>query len=131
MSSTPSHKSPEARAELRRAALEYHEFPTPGKVAIHATKQLVNQHDLALAYSPGVAEPCKEIAADNENISFHPPDMPEIETLSTPPRVTCRAPPVKPPLTIRRPLAYNGCCVPRKVSSIYANPSKPVSKFPL
>jgi malate dehydrogenase (oxaloacetate-decarboxylating)(NADP+) len=54
----------EARQELRRAALEYHEFPTPGKVAIHATKQLVNQHDLALAYSPGVAAPCEEIVQD-------------------------------------------------------------------
>jgi malate dehydrogenase (oxaloacetate-decarboxylating)(NADP+) len=64
MSSSPSHNSPEARAELRRAALEYHEFPTPGKVAIHATKQLVNQHDLALAYSPGVAAPCEEIVKD-------------------------------------------------------------------
>ena len=50
--------------ELRRAALDYHEFPTPGKVAIMATKQLVNQHDLALAYSPGVAAACEEIAAD-------------------------------------------------------------------
>ena len=64
MSSSPSHNSPEARAELRRAALEYHEFPTPGKLAIHATKQLVNQHDLALAYSPGVAAPCEEIVKD-------------------------------------------------------------------
>ena len=64
MSSSPSHNSAEARAELRRAALEYHEFPTPGKVAIHATKQLVNQHDLALAYSPGVAAPCEEIVKD-------------------------------------------------------------------
>lgn len=64
MSSTPSHNSAEARAELRRAALEYHEFPTPGKVAIQATKQLVNQHDLALAYSPGVAAPCEEIVKD-------------------------------------------------------------------
>ena len=35
------------RAALRRAALEYHEFPVPGKVAIQATKQLVNQHDLS------------------------------------------------------------------------------------
>ncbi len=64
MSSNPSHNSAEARDELRRAALEYHEFPTPGKVAIHATKQLVNQHDLALAYSPGVAAPCEEIVKD-------------------------------------------------------------------
>jgi len=64
MGSNQSHNSAEARAELRRAALEYHEFPTPGKVAIHATKQLINQHDLALAYSPGVAAPCEEIVKD-------------------------------------------------------------------
>ncbi len=64
MGSNHSHNSAEARAELRRAALEYHEFPTPGKLAIHATKQLVNQHDLALAYSPGVAAPCEEIVKD-------------------------------------------------------------------
>ena len=55
------------RAELRRAALEYHEFPTPGKVAIAPTKQLVNQRDLALAYSPGVAAACEEIVADPAN----------------------------------------------------------------
>ena len=54
----------EKRAQLRRAALEYHEFPTPGKISIAATKQLVNQHDLALAYSPGVAAPCEEIVKD-------------------------------------------------------------------
>ena len=54
----------ERRAQLRRAALEYHEFPTPGKISIAATKQLVNQHDLALAYSPGVAAPCEEIVKD-------------------------------------------------------------------
>jgi malate dehydrogenase (oxaloacetate-decarboxylating)(NADP+) len=55
------------RAELRRAALEYHEFPTPGKIAIAATKQLVNQHDLGLAYTPGVAAPCEEIVKDPNN----------------------------------------------------------------
>jgi malate dehydrogenase (oxaloacetate-decarboxylating)(NADP+) len=55
------------RAELRRAALEYHEFPTPGKVEIAPTKQLINQRDLALAYSPGVAAACEEIAADPVN----------------------------------------------------------------
>jgi len=55
------------RAELRRAALEYHEFPTPGKIAIAATKQMVNQRDLALAYSPGVAAACEEIVADPNN----------------------------------------------------------------
>jgi malate dehydrogenase (oxaloacetate-decarboxylating)(NADP+) len=54
-------------AELRRAALEYHEQPTPGKIAIAATKQLTNQRDLALAYSPGVAAPCEEIVADPVN----------------------------------------------------------------
>ena len=57
----------EKRSELRQAALEYHEFPTPGKVAIAATKQLINQHDLALAYSPGVAAPCEEIVKDPNN----------------------------------------------------------------
>ena len=67
MSSTPSHNTPEARAELRRAALDYHEFPIPGKVSIQATKQLANQHDLALAYSPGVAAPCEEIVKDPDN----------------------------------------------------------------
>jgi malate dehydrogenase (oxaloacetate-decarboxylating)(NADP+) len=55
------------RSELRRAALEYHEFPNPGKIAVAATKQLVNQHDLALAYSPGVAAPCEEIVRDPNN----------------------------------------------------------------
>ena len=54
---TPEQK----RAELKKAALEYHEHPTPGKLAISATKQLTNQRDLALAYSPGVAAPCEEI----------------------------------------------------------------------
>ena len=60
---TPEDK----RAELRRAALDYHQFPTPGKISIAATKQLVNQHDLALAYSPGVAIPCEEIVKDPNN----------------------------------------------------------------
>ncbi|MEA3087667.1 MAG: hypothetical protein QOC89_5364, partial [Paraburkholderia sp.] len=40
---------------IREAALDYHEFPTPGKIAIAPTKQMINQRDLALAYSPGVA----------------------------------------------------------------------------
>jgi malate dehydrogenase (oxaloacetate-decarboxylating)(NADP+) len=59
--------SEQKAAELRRAALDYHEFPTPGKVAIAATKQLVNQHDLSLAYSPGVAAACEEIVVDPAN----------------------------------------------------------------
>jgi malate dehydrogenase (oxaloacetate-decarboxylating)(NADP+) len=62
--SMPAPASPDKRAELRQAALEYHEHPTPGKIAIAATKQLINQHDLALAYSPGVASPCEEIVKD-------------------------------------------------------------------
>jgi malate dehydrogenase (oxaloacetate-decarboxylating)(NADP+) len=49
---------------LRRAALDYHFLPRPGKLAIEPTKRMVNQRDLALAYSPGVAAPCVEIAAD-------------------------------------------------------------------
>jgi malate dehydrogenase (oxaloacetate-decarboxylating)(NADP+) len=57
----------EKSAELRRAALEYHEFPTPGKISIAATKQMINQRDLALAYSPGVAAACEEIVADPAN----------------------------------------------------------------
>ncbi|KKB63033.1 malate dehydrogenase [Robbsia andropogonis] len=54
-------------AKLREAALDYHEFPTPGKIAIAATKQLINQRDLALAYSPGVAAACEEIVKDPLN----------------------------------------------------------------
>lgn len=48
----------------RRAALDYHRHPQPGKLRIEPTKRMVNQRDLALAYSPGVAAPCIEIAAD-------------------------------------------------------------------
>ncbi len=54
----------ERRAEHRLAALHYHEHPVPGKIAVTATKQLVNQHELSLAYSPGVAAPCEEIVKD-------------------------------------------------------------------
>ncbi len=54
----------EKRADLRRAALDYHDFRVPGKIAIAPTKQLVNQHELSLAYSPGVAAPCEEIVKD-------------------------------------------------------------------
>ena len=50
--------------ERRQAALDYHEFPTPGKIAIQSTKPLLNQHDLALAYTPGVAAACDAIVAD-------------------------------------------------------------------
>ena len=57
----------ELRRQLRQAALEYHEFPTPGKISVTPTKQLTNQRDLALAYSPGVAAACEEIVADPAN----------------------------------------------------------------
>ena len=57
----------EKKEQLRLAALEYHQFPTPGKISVTPTKQLLNQHDLALAYSPGVAAPCEEIVKDPNN----------------------------------------------------------------
>ncbi|QDI76179.1 MULTISPECIES: NADP-dependent malic enzyme [Leisingera] len=52
---------------LRQAALNYHEFPRPGKLEIRATKPMANGRDLARAYSPGVAEACTEIQADAAN----------------------------------------------------------------
>ncbi|KAF0806232.1 NADP-dependent malic enzyme 3 [Alcanivorax xiamenensis] len=54
--------------DSRRAALDYHEFPVPGKTAVVATKPLTNQSDLALAYSPGVAAACEEIVDDANNV---------------------------------------------------------------
>ena len=53
---------------LREAALHFHEFPKPGKIEIQSLKPLGNQRDLALAYSPGVAAPCEEIAADPDAV---------------------------------------------------------------
>src|SRR5262245_13976380 len=50
--------------DLRDSALDYHRQPTAGKVAVVATKPLANQHDLALAYTPGVAAACDAIVAD-------------------------------------------------------------------
>src|SRR5437879_13857599 len=50
--------------DLRDSALEYHRLPTPGKISVTPTKPLANQGDLALAYSPGVAEACNAIVAD-------------------------------------------------------------------
>ncbi len=52
--------------ELRDAALDYHRYPKPGKLEISATKNMVNQRDLALAYSPGVAAACEEIVRDSD-----------------------------------------------------------------
>jgi malate dehydrogenase (oxaloacetate-decarboxylating)(NADP+) len=54
---------------LRRNALDYHEADPPGKIAIQATKPVANQRDLALAYSPGVAHACEEIARDPAAVS--------------------------------------------------------------
>ena len=56
----PKSSSP----QLDENALHYHRYPRPGKLEIQPTKPLGNQRDLALAYSPGVAEPCRAIAAD-------------------------------------------------------------------
>jgi len=53
--------------DLKQQALEYHEFPIPGKICVGLTKSAENVTDLALAYSPGVAEPVREIAADPAN----------------------------------------------------------------
>jgi malate dehydrogenase (oxaloacetate-decarboxylating)(NADP+) len=54
----------EQKRDLKNAALEYHEKPTPGKISVTPTKQLVNQRDLALAYTPGVAAACEAIHTD-------------------------------------------------------------------
>ncbi len=50
--------------QLRKSALDYHRLPTPGKISVVPTKGLINQRDLALAYSPGVAAACEEIVKD-------------------------------------------------------------------
>ncbi|MBX3663582.1 MAG: NADP-dependent malic enzyme [Burkholderiales bacterium] len=57
--------------QLRKAALEYHRLPVPGKIAVTPTKGLVNQRDLALAYTPGVAKVCQEIAANPADASLY------------------------------------------------------------
>lgn len=56
------------KEKIRQAALEYHEFPTPGKISVTSTKMLTNQMDLSLAYSPGVAAACEEIMIDQANV---------------------------------------------------------------
>jgi malate dehydrogenase (oxaloacetate-decarboxylating)(NADP+) len=50
--------------QLKQSALDFHEFPVPGKIQVVPTKPLATQRDLALAYSPGVAAPCLEIEKD-------------------------------------------------------------------
>ncbi len=59
--------SPQQQHDLRTRALDYHEFPRPGKLSVESTKPCVTADDLSLAYTPGVAEPVKEIAADPSN----------------------------------------------------------------
>ncbi|MDX9706910.1 MAG: NADP-dependent malic enzyme [Azospira sp.] len=54
----------QTKKQLHAAALQYHRQPRPGKIAVTPTKQLTNQYDLSLAYSPGVAAACEEIVAD-------------------------------------------------------------------
>ncbi|UCF25096.1 MAG: NADP-dependent malic enzyme, partial [Ralstonia sp.] len=61
---SPDTQDQGAEAELRRAALEYHRSPTRGKIEVRSTKTLINQRDLSLAYSPGVAYACTEIERD-------------------------------------------------------------------
>ncbi|PVZ68266.1 malic enzyme-like NAD(P)-binding protein [Pelagibaculum spongiae] len=53
--------------DQKKAALDYHELPRPGKISVEITKSTTTQHDLAMAYSPGVAEPVRAIAEDPEN----------------------------------------------------------------
>lgn len=55
--------------EFEKNALDYHRFPRPGKIEVVPTKPLANQRDLALAYSPGVAEPCNLIASDPSTVA--------------------------------------------------------------
>ena len=57
-----------SESRKRHEALLYHAKPKPGKIAVVPTKKYATQHDLALAYSPGVAEPCLEIAKDKNNV---------------------------------------------------------------
>ena len=57
-----------SNSRKRREALLYHAKPRPGKIAVVPTKKYTSQYDLSLAYSPGVAEPCLEIARDKNNV---------------------------------------------------------------
>ena len=69
MSKQPTITTSEQIARNRQLALDYHEFPKPGKLEIRATKPLATQRDLARAYSPGVAEACIEIKEDPSTVS--------------------------------------------------------------
>ena len=65
----PSRGDPMSDKNIREASLEYHRQYPPGKIALQATKQLTNQHDLGLAYTPGVAAACDEIVRDPREVS--------------------------------------------------------------
>ena len=75
---------------IRKAALDYHRLPKPGKIAIAPTKGLVNQRDLSLAYTPGVAAACEEIVRDPS----------EARNLTSPPHPILLGP-AGPPQTLR------------------------------
>ena len=55
-------------SDFRQQALNYHSHPTPGKISVALTTAAETANDLALAYSPGVAEPVREIALDPETV---------------------------------------------------------------
>lgn len=61
-----SEKKPHTMMELE--ALKYHALPTPGKIEVISSKPCHTEHDLSLAYSPGVAVPCLEIAKDSSKV---------------------------------------------------------------
>ena len=61
---TPIPSDDDKQAQLRQAALDYHEHGVPGKIAVQPTKTVSNRYELSLAYSPGVAAPCEEIVKD-------------------------------------------------------------------
>ncbi|MBL8305270.1 MAG: NADP-dependent malic enzyme [Rubrivivax sp.] len=61
--------TPKPTADIKQAALDYHRFPSPGKLEVVAKKPLANQRDLALAYSPGVAAACEAIVADPADVA--------------------------------------------------------------
>ncbi len=62
------HHDLSAEADFRQQALDYHALPTPGKIGVTLTKPADSAYDLALAYSPGVAEPVREIAQHADNV---------------------------------------------------------------
>src|SRR5580693_3860824 len=57
---------------FRKAALDYHRLPRPGKLSVEPTKRMATQRDLALAYSPGVAAACEAIVADPASVRDYP-----------------------------------------------------------